>query len=172
MKTFVDFLLSVDVLELIYAFFGAFGGFLLASQWEKFSERKRKKQSISNIIAELNGISGTIEKNIPEEIENASDQDAYKNFFEENLYHFKYLLYYPIWQSLINSGDLLDFKDEPYFDELINLYNRITVLSESINSLPNKYDPDLKDVYYRCHKLCKLTRKLIDEFLNAFDNNK
>ena len=162
----IDLIKSIDILELFYAFFGAFGGFLLASQWEHHSERRKKKKAIENIALELFGIRMTLCSNI---ISVANSNSKIDGKAYNKVIYIKYSVLTPVWDSLVNSGVLLDFKDEAYFDELIVAYTRVSMLRAQLISMPNRCEDFTFDKYSNLVKQCIVTQKYIDEFLIIID---
>lgn len=161
----VDFILKIDLLEIFYAAIGAFLGFFLAFITEKRLDRFRRMQSIKNIVDELAGINQALEDNILskisedlyERLKNNSKIDSLSSADREimqNIYKMANTIYFPIWTSVVNNGDLLDFRKEEYFDELIQVYTRIIRLSKSIDGLTIADSSDLK-------KNCNIVKQCI-----------
>ena len=36
-----------------------------------------------------------------------------------------YIIYLPIWETVLQTGDVLEFKDKTYFDTMIFIYTKI-----------------------------------------------
>lgn len=45
-----------------------------------------------------------------------------------------YIIYLPIWETVIQTGDILEFKDKSYFDTMIFVYTKIYRLKALIES--------------------------------------
>ena len=115
----VDFVLSIDLREIVYAAVGAFLGFWLAIIMEKKSDKKKEeetiKNSLKNILEEIKDISKTINESI----------DAYNQTNELG----QLFIDIPIYEAAVQSGNILVLVGKPYYADLLKLYSYIKYLS-------------------------------------------
>jgi len=132
--------------DIVNTAFGAFLGFGFSLLLEAKTIKENKKKSINNIIAELsqiyNGIEQIILSNYDEELStifskeglNISDNEKEKLcIFDRKVRSMAHVIYLPIWNTLIQTGYLLEFKDEKYFDGLIRIYTLMIRLQKLID---------------------------------------
>lgn len=137
---------SINWADIVNTAFGAFLGFGFSLLLEAKVTKENKKKSINNIIAELsqiyNGIEQIVLSNYDEELSaifdkeklNISDDEKEKLcIFDEKVRSMAHVIYLPIWDTLIQTGYLLEFKDEKYFEELIKIYTLMIRLQKLID---------------------------------------
>ena len=138
---------------------GAFLGFGSAILTEKLISDSEKKKTISNIIDELIAykhdlgelIIPSLKINLeadhfelqPYEIEIIDSSGEKKriltclNDFPKRMV---YSFYTPIWDTTVETGDILEFKDNDYFNDLIVVYSNIKKLNSLVESYYNRID--------------------------------
>lgn len=111
---------------------GALLGFGASLFLENYMIKRSRASAIDNIVAEVNDMAGLIDNTIfactPEELPN-------------NIRAARFCIMLPIWESIVQNGDLLQFKKKSYFDRLILTYTYLIALKEEINS----FDADSTD---------------------------
>lgn len=124
---------KLNLSDIVGSIAGAFLGFGASLIIENIIISKRKKKSINNIVAEIKPILDTLRnairmsKELQEKIACGEKYDSIKKNYGKELENLAYILrqklsytiYTPIWETILQNGDLLEFKDEDYFDELI-----------------------------------------------------
>lgn len=109
-----DFIVSIDLREIIYAAIGAFLGFwsaiILDNKSKKKSEAELINTSLKNLRIEL------------EDIYNAL-QDASVG---QNI-----VIYTPIYDASVNSGNILVFVEKGYYIDLLKTYSMIKILAQA-----------------------------------------
>lgn len=112
----IDFSQQVNLWEFVYAFAGAFFGFgltvLLECIFNKFREHKHKKEVLKNIKKELLQI-----KN-----------EAFAVMINKNRYYPSFEPFIPCYYALVQSGDLLIFVNDNYYEALIAAYFSLRLL--------------------------------------------
>lgn len=138
----------ISVSGIVETTIGAFLGFFFALLTEKLIGDANKKKTIDNVIDELvayrNDLGALINPSIKIDLED-------KNFFSKpysitttdnegrtitkqsclsDLPHqLVYSFYVPIWDTILETGVILEFKDKPYFNDLILVYSNINKLN-------------------------------------------
>jgi hypothetical protein len=92
---------------------GAFIGLFLSMFLENRLSRRRRKKCIVNIALELNDIKNLI-----------------KNHLNDSTPTLSYAIYTPIWETVIGNGDILELKNEAYYDDIFLVYGQISKLSK------------------------------------------
>lgn len=141
------FFLNIELYEILYASIGAFLGFFFAFLAGKSIDRHKRMQAIDNIKKELLALKQYIDHAILNDSRltgvvaiikarkdngeiTISGKEA--EGIHEIISTIAYNIYIPIWETILFSGGILDFKDEEYFDELIEVYNSIKRLSNLV----------------------------------------
>lgn len=137
---------AINWADIVNTAFGAFLGFGFSLLLEAQVTKENKKKSINNIIAELSQIYDGIEQIIlssyNEELSaifdkgnhNISDNEKEKLYiFDGKVRSMAHVIYLPIWDTLIQTGYLLEFKDEKYFEGLIKIYTLMIRLQKLID---------------------------------------
>ena len=120
-----NFILTIDLREIVYAAVGAFLGFWLAIIMEKSSDKKKEKETIKNML-----------KNMMEEMKDLSDHikssiDSYNTPNENGEHELKGLFVdIPIYKASVQSGIILLLVDKSYYVDLLKTYSYIQFLSE------------------------------------------
>lgn len=112
--------------DLAVAFVGAFLGFVAALLTDGVVRRRRKLRSIDNLLDELHGFITALEPlilTLP-----LSDEGNH-----ELALALRYRVHLPIWDAIVGTGDLLEFRDKPYFNALIRLYTVILELRARVD---------------------------------------
>lgn len=104
--------------ELLITFLGAFLGYISAIIVEKKISKKRSKDFIYNIIIELINIKNSLEEKTVNSKSLDKDCKSVPSPFAHSVYT-------PIWDTIIQTGDIIGLKDEKYYDELISVYGAI-----------------------------------------------
>lgn len=140
-NSIVSFLISIDYYQILYTVVGAFLGFFIPFWAQKTSEKSKKKKIINNLFRELSGIKNKLEIRIIKPLENI-DNDLMNQIREKSIVeiylredlktrlieYYDYIsetcleLYVPIWDALVATGDVIEFKDKCYFDDMIQAY--------------------------------------------------
>lgn len=124
---------------------GAFLGFGASMVVEAIVLTRRKKKSIKNVIAELESILGGLEKDLYNEIfkdktnvnvEAITDWGGVIN----KIKGLAYVIYLPIWNAVLQTGDVLEFKNEKYFEDLVWVYTKLNKLQLLIDNYGEEYD--------------------------------
>ena len=138
---------EISIFDVINSAIGAFLGFGSSLFLEKILVSSRKKTSIQNIVAELTSIRDGLRKTIIDSIE----KDLVENFDEMtlanievlkeklnlskmdfNIRQMAFVIYVPVWETIIQTGDVLEFKNKDYFEHLILIYTKIYKLKNLI----------------------------------------
>ena len=56
------------------------------------------------------------------------------SIIKNRIIHCRYNIYLPIWDSILQNGDLLRFKEKQYFECLINVYTRLNKFKAQIDA--------------------------------------
>jgi hypothetical protein len=122
MGIILDFISNIPCFFEKYAgdILGAFIGFLFALQIENLIEKGNTKKSIQNVATELIDI-----------------RDGFKNNKDNKNIPpcFAYGISLPIWDTIKQNGNILGFKGEKYYGELIGVYAKLEQLIQLENSL-------------------------------------
>lgn len=140
---------------------GALLGFGASLFLENYLVDKSKEKAVSKLIDEILSIdeimskvlspeitimvNGEVKKYANEQLKdclNALSVESVKNdkyiecikILESRIIDATNTIYMPIWDSVLQNGDLLKFKDKGYFDLLIRIYTRIVAMRELINN--------------------------------------
>lgn len=171
---------------------GALLGFGASLFLENYLVGKNKEKAIDNIVAEMidmsiyinDMLSPTIIKNSQEigineaakEVLDKYDQkeeyvetdDNGLSFFKARILNHQYKIYLPIWESILQNGDLLKFKEKAYFNILIQIYTRLNKFKVVVDSFDkNIAGKDLYNFIYELYKDVKSYRGIL-----ADDKNK
>lgn len=149
---------GISLKDIINSAIGAFLGFGASLILEKRTTSANKRKSINNIISELQSVRDGIRESIivliPDKMKNA----IYKNLLVEGtdweirgileridkkIIEMAYVIYLPIWENVLQAGDILEFKDKPYFDAMICVYTKIYRLKAIIESYYNENQNDM-----------------------------
>lgn len=143
----ISFFKSIDYYQILYTFLGAFLGFFIPFLVQKKNEKRKKKKIINNIFRELSGIKNKLDENIIKPLEKM-DNDLISQIREKSIIEI-YLredlksrliecydnisevcleLYVPIWDAFVATGDAVEFKDECYFDDMLQAYTHTKVI--------------------------------------------
>lgn len=150
-----NFILSIDLREILYAAIGAFFGFWLALILEKNSERKSKEElietSLKNLIIEL--------KEIEEALKNSNANQ-------------KLIIDIPIYEASVQSGNILVFVEKKYYIDLLKTYSSIKMLirKEEQMSAANSNQLDLEMRSQSRMEFRISVQNTIEEFLNSVEN--
>lgn len=140
---------GISLKDIINSAIGAFLGFGASLILEQMASSANKKKSINNIVAELEAVRDGIRESvilfIPDDIKsNISNNLLTEELVGENklvlegldkkIREMVYVIYLPIWETVLQTGDILEFKDEPYFDAMIFVYTKIYRLKALIES--------------------------------------
>lgn len=132
--------------DIINSAIGAFFGMITSLMLDKFIDSKSKRNSITNIIAELdsirNGLYDQIICKLPEQYHNRIINEKLEidldsellDQINRNIKDLAYVIYIPIWETVLQTGDILEFKEKKYFEELIRMYTKIYKLKALIDS--------------------------------------
>jgi hypothetical protein len=179
----VSFFISIDYYQILYTFLGAFLGFFIPFLVQKKNEKRKKKKIINNIFRELSGIKNNLDVNIIMSLEKM-DNDLINQIREKSIIEI-YLredlktrliecydnisevcleLYVPIWDALVATGDVIEFKDECYFDDMMQVYTHIKVI---FNIVSFQLASSLSDEIKR-EKVLKIIKEvtIIESFLS------
>lgn len=144
-----DIFFGISLKDIINSAIGAFLGFGASLILEQMATSANKKKSINNIVAELetvrDGIRESIISFIPDSIKSdipnyllaEERRGEYKVVLEgldKKIREMVYVIYLPIWETVLQTGDILEFKDKPYFDTMIFVYTKIYRLRALIES--------------------------------------
>lgn len=131
--------------DIFNAALGAILGFTYSWLLGKKVAKDNKVKSIHNIVAELDqmycGIKETILSNYNEELSTllakdkcSSDNDKKKiRAFDRKVRLMGHVIYLPIWDAIIQTGYILEFKDKEYFEALIRVYTVLIRLQKLID---------------------------------------
>lgn len=144
-----DFFFGISLKDIINSAIGAFLGFWASLVLQKRATSANKRKSINNIIAELetirDGIRGSVIAFIPDSLKSdisnnllveevREDKKAVIGRIDKKIREMVYVIYLPIWETVLQTGDILEFKDQPYFDTMILIYTKIYRLKALIES--------------------------------------
>lgn len=168
---------GISSADIINSAIGAFFGMITSLMLEKFLESISKRKSIDNIIAELKSIRNGLNKQIISKLPPTYLQEHLNNSqgnieipvsvlkeIHKNIKDLAYVIYVPIWETVLQTGDILEFKEKKYFEDMIRMYTKIYKLKVLIDDYFGKDETDL---------IC--VKMIIDECVelnDIFTNNK
>lgn len=143
---------SININELFYAVLGAFWGFFIPFMAQKMIEKKNRKKIINNIFGELLGIKNKLHREIINPLENMDDNlidQIRKNTYIATMRLSRdqklrlidcydmitgvcLELYVPIWDALVATGDVTEFKDEDYFNDMLQVYTHTKIIFNTV----------------------------------------
>lgn len=144
-----DVFFGISLKDIINSAIGAFLGFGTSIILEQMATSANKRKSINNIVAELETVRDGIRESVISFIPDSIKNDISNNLLAEELSGEKrvalerldkkiremvYIIYLPIWETVIQTGDILEFKDKSYFDTMIFVYTKIYRLKALIES--------------------------------------
>lgn len=144
-----DIFFGISLKDIINSAIGAFLGFGTSLILEQMATSANKKKSINNIVAELETVRDGIRESIISFIPDSLKSDISNNLLEGKLSGEKgvmleeldkkiremvYVIYLPIWETVLQTGDILEFKNKPYFNTMIFVYTKIYRLKALIES--------------------------------------
>ncbi|MDE6550319.1 MAG: hypothetical protein K2M44_02300 [Clostridia bacterium] len=146
---------------------GALLGFGASLLLDKYLIAVNKEKVIDNIVAEMtrmclyisemfdpyirlqdnNGneiikFSDTLQGAL-DSLTNKANSDQYKPEFKilkNRVINHRYKIFLPIWDSVLQNGDLLRFKDREYFECLINIYTRLNKFRAQIDAFDASFE--------------------------------
>ncbi len=139
---------DIQAKDVIVSAIGAFFGMGASLLLEQLLISSKKKNSIRNIVAELisirDGINSEIVELLSDDLKSTivskecevvfdETQSNYKSIVH-NIYDLAFVLYIPIWETFVQTGYILEFKNKKYFEELILTYTKIYKLQNMINA--------------------------------------
>ena len=115
--------IEISLTDIINSAIGAFFGMVTSLMLEKRISSHRKRTSIKNIVSELisirDGIKNAIIDNTPSSLKEkllknkkASLSPEEKNVLKslaDNIYDMAFVIYVPIWETVLQTGDILEF---------------------------------------------------------------
>lgn len=140
---------GISLKDIINSAIGAFLGFGTSLILEQMATSANKRKSINNIVAELETVRDGIRESVISFIPDSIKNDISNNLLAEELKgenklllerldkkirEMVYIIYLPIWETVLHTGDILEFKDKPYFDTMIFVYTKIYRLKALIES--------------------------------------
>ena len=194
--TFISALKSLLVLEdFANTALGAMFGFGASMILENFILIYTKKKALRNIVDEIIQIIiqlGDMRKKelalisgipiVNGEIDKKDIEKYISKYTEEipeiyrSLKCYKDVLYFPIWEAILQNGDLLYFRKENYFSSLIKVYTRLIKIKHMIDE-PSVDENNIKDVIYyllylelNIKEFLTLGNDFEDSLLNAIDS--
>ena len=134
--------------EFAYTALGALFGFGSSLILENVILKISKKKAFTNLVEEI--IQMIIELHAlrkkllsPCEIIQIAGNQVERNDIEanadslikifRNIKYYKDTIYFPIWESILQNGDLLYFREENYFNSLIKVYTRLIKIKHMID---------------------------------------
>lgn len=136
--------------ELFITGLGAFLGLLAALATEGIVRRRRKLRSFENLLDEARGFLLALMPILDSEVETV-----------ELVAALKHRIHLPIWDAIVGTGDLMEFRERPYFDSLIRLYTMILELRSRVDGASLASDQesdDLAEVRACVERIFVLTR--------------
>lgn len=186
----VSFFIRIDYYQILYTFLGAFIGFFIPFLVQKENEKRKKKKIINNIFRELSGIKNKLDISIIipfEEMDNDLINQIREKYIIEiylredlktrliecydNISEVCLELYVPIWDALVATGDVIEFKDECYFDDMLQVYTHTKVIFnivsfQSASSLSDKIK--LEKVLKIIKEVTIIESLMSDSVLNSY----
>ena len=162
-KSIIQLFKSLLILEeFAYTALGAMFGFGASVILENYILRYTKKKAFRNLVDEI--IPTVIQLDelrkrklariakIPI-VDKVVDKDALKDpEIQEDIYSmfrslkcYRDVVYFPIWESILQNGDLLYFRKEDYFDSLIRVYTHLIKIKHMIDD-PAVDENDTEDM--------------------------
>ncbi len=144
-----DVFFGISLKDIINSAIGAFLGFGASLILEQMATSANKRKSINNIVAELqtvrDGIRESVISFIPDSIKNdisnnllaekfRGEKEVVLERLDKKIREMVYVIYLPIWETVLQTGDILEFKEKPYFDTMIFVYTKIYRLKALIES--------------------------------------
>lgn len=150
----------------------------------------KKKKIINNIFRELSGIKNKLDISIIipfEEMDNDLINQIREKYIIEiylredlktrliecydNISEVCLGLYVPIWDALVATGDVIEFKDECYFDDMLQVYTHTKVIFnivsfQSASSLSDKIK--LEKVLKIIKEVTIIESLMSDSVLNSY----
>ena len=132
-------------------FLAAFLGFLSALMVADLIDKGKKKQAIINLGIELLDIEAQLTK-----YQSNSDVPPV----------LAHSLYFPIWNSLLYTGQILDLRNEEYYLTVISIYSHLQKLKEQEDWLCDNYrnlgseeiNTSIKKIIALRHDVCGLLK--------------
>ena len=125
------------IFDLLIAFIGAFLGLGSALFLQKSLSNSQARKSIGNIIDELDvffiDLIGVLTDINSSKSLTYDTPESEIEIFAMVPKKLAYAIYVPIWETFVKTGNILEFKNKVYFDDLILLYSNIQKLSNMIN---------------------------------------
>ena len=186
----VSFFISIDYYQILYTFLGAFLGFIIPIIVQNKNEKRKNKKIINNIFRELSGIKNKLDISIIipfEEMDNDLINQIREKYIIEiylredlktrliecydNISEVCLELYVPIWDALVATGDVIEFKDECYFDDMLQVYTHTKVIFnivsfQSASSLSDKIK--LEKVLKIIKEVTIIETLMSDSVLNSY----
>lgn len=133
---------QISLTDILNSAIGAFLGFGTSLFLEQVLTSSRKRKSIDNIVSELISIRDGIREDILKSINlsamrtdcNLVSTDIDMMLIDTKIRQMAYVIYAPIWETVLQTGDILEFKNKSYFEDLILLYTKIYKLKTLIDS--------------------------------------
>ena len=135
---------------------GALLGFGASLFLQNYFNILGKKKAISNIISEMANMVVLIEL-----INDNNDFDYIKKS--------KNRIYIPIWDSVLQNGDLLMFKDEDYFEPLIAVYTVIISIKSKVDTFGGRRE-DFNDFIKEFNMECQELKNQLNKFTDSDKN--
>lgn len=167
---------GISLADIINSAIGAFFGMITSLMLEKIVDSNQKKKTIDNIISELlsikNGIHSQIIKNLtPEIIQIALSKSNYEisianeiiELIDSNIKDMSYVIYVPIWETVLQTGDILEFKNKNYFEELILIYTKIYKIKILIDNYYEEKTVDFKQILIIIRECIELNQLFNDD---------
>lgn len=135
-----DVFFGISLKDIINSAIGAFLGFGASLILEQMATSANKRKSINNIVAELESVRDGIRESVISFIPDSIKSDISNNLLTEEferenklvlekldkkIKEMVYIIYLPIWETVLQTGDILEFKDKTYFDTMIFIYTKI-----------------------------------------------
>ena len=167
---------------------GALLGFGASLFLENYIIGLNRERAIDNIVAEIKAMEKLISKGFSDNfkkngsyVQDADIRELFKAYDNKKAYEEKYInalekmilkinklryaIYIPIWDSVLQNGDLLYFKNKDYFDSLIKVYTyiiKIKNLIDGFETVSKQGDFDnIKIIYKEISKLKNAITDLI-----------
>jgi len=108
-----------------------------------YSEDKKTAnglESCKEIKALLSKFDNRINANQENSKFNKEEDSKGLKTIKKRVIHCRYTIYLPIWDSVLQNGDLLRFKDKGYFECLINIYTRLNKFKAQIDSFDSSIE--------------------------------
>lgn len=166
---------GISLADIINSAIGAFFGMITSLMLEKIIDSSQKKKTIDNIISELLsikiGINNQIIKNLAPEIIHTylygSNQELIIDnetveLIDKYIKDMSYVIYVPIWETVLQTGDILEFKNKKYFEELILIYTKIYKIKILIDNYYEEKTFDGKQVINIVRECLELNQMFTD----------